>query len=497
MLEHHQLEPYRYKPVEFFEDHLGIIPHEGQRQFLEQAIVFDSDGKLRYKYPNLTASNRWGKTVVIAGLHLFFGTFKHGLYLSGSSWLHHRYGIINLCPLVDLANVTRDMVNDILCNRAKEQINNPEGRGFCDLGVLFEKSDNGFLVNFGKDYKGFRTNLTNVTMEYRTTDDNAKAVQGTPKFLITFDEAGRQKNFLNLIGAHVNPRTLDTGGIIVTATTPDVDTGNDYEEWWSKGDPDNEFRDPNFFSMNGSIYDNPHVTKDMIEKLLSGTPEYLKDQVLYGKFVQAADAFFGKPSIDRAFRPDLKPTDQRIKGHSYVIAADLAVAEAGDRSVFAIIDATKTPYRVVRMVFPMKGTTHPVLINDLKVLLEYYNSEWENPLSGNKESCTAELVYDSTGMGGKMFRDELSTLTPFPFGYDFGGTTKKKLEILSSLRLVLDKGWLEVPGVYLEVKQELRNYKRTDAKLNTDSVMALALGIYRAERSRPVEVDATVFPGVY
>jgi hypothetical protein len=496
-MQYYELEPYRYDPVGFFEDHLGITPHAGQRRFLEEAFKFNDDGHLIYKYPNLTASNRWGKTVVVSGVHLWFAMFKHGLYLSGTSWLHHRYGIINLCPLVDLANVTRDMVNDILMNRAKEQINNVDGRGFCDLGVFFERSDNGYLVNFGKDYKGFRTNLTNVTMEYRTTDDNAKAVQGTPKFLITFDEAGRQKNFLNLIGAHVNPRTLDTDGIIFTATTPDVDTGNDYEEWWNKGDPENGFRDRHFYSMNGSIFDNPHITKAMVDDLLAGTPDYLVDQVLYGKFVQAADAFFGKPSIDKAFKEDLKPTDQRLSGHFYVIAADLAVAEAGDRSVFAIIDATRVPYRVVRMVFPNKGTTHPVLINDLKALLEYYNSEWENPLTGKKESCSAELVYDSTGMGGKMFRDELSTLTPFPFGYDFGGTTKKKLEILASLRLVLDKNGLEIPSTYIDVKQELRNYKRTDAKLNTDSVMALSLGIYRAERSTPVQIDTSAFSGVY
>ena len=496
MLNTKALEPYRFKPVEFFEDRLGIKPHEGQARFLREAFRFDERGHLVYKYPNLTASNRWGKTVIVAGVHLWFAVFKHGLYKSGASWLHHRYGIINLCPLVDLANVTRDMVNDILMNRAKEQINNPDGRGYCDIGPLFEKSDYGFLVNFSKDYKGFRMILTNVSLEYRTTDDNAKAVQGTPKFLITFDEAGRQKNFLNLIGAHVNPRTLDTGGVIFTATTPDVDTGNDYEEWWEKGNPENEFRDPHFFSMNGAISDNPYVTKKMIEDLLAGTPEYLKDQVLLGKFVQGADAFFSKPSIDRNWKDDIKPSEARQNKHQYVIAADLAVAQAGDRSVFAVWDITTKPYRVMRIIEKSRGTPAPVLINDLKELLEYYNAEWVNPLSGLTESCTAELVYDSTGMGGKMFRDELSTLDPYPRGFDFGGVTKKKLEILATLRLVLDKDMLVVPGVYLNAKQEFRNYKRTDAKLETDTVMAMALAAYLAERS-VVADDAQKFAGVY
>lgn len=490
------LEQYRYDPVQFFEDRLGIKPHDGQVRFLTEAFKFDEQHHLIYKYPNLTASNRWGKTVIVAGIHLWFAVFKHGLYKSGTDWLHHRYGIINLCPLVDLANVTRDMVNDILMNRAKEQINNPDGRGFCDLGPLFVRSDNGYLINFSKDYRGFRTNVTNVTLEYRTTDDNAKAVQGTPKFLITFDEAGRQKNFLNLIGAHVNPRTLDTGGIIFTATTPDVDTGNDYEEWWEKGNPSNEFRDSHFYSMNGAISDNPYVTKKMIDDLLAGTPDYLKDQVLLGKFVQSADAFFSKPSIDKSWRQDVAPFDGRLHDHKYVIAADLAVAIAGDKSVFAIWDVTKKPFRVVRIIQKTRGTPAPVLINDLKELLEYYNGRWNNPISGRDELCTAELIYDSTGMGGKMFRDELATLQPFPRGYDFGGVTKKKLEILASLRLILDKGQLEIPGNYLFEKQEFKNYKRTDAKLETDTVMAMALAAYLAERTT-ISDEKQSFGGVF
>ena len=493
------LAPYRRDPVGFFKDHLGITPHEGQVRFLENAFRWDDDGNMIYKYINLTASNRYGKTVLIAGLHLWFAMYKHGLKVRGQDWSYSKYGIINLCPLVDLANVTRDMVHEILQNRAKEQIQNPEGRGFCDLGPFFARGDDGYLVTFG-DYKGFKTKYSNVTLEYRTTADNAKAVQGTPKYLVTFDEAGRQKNFLNLMGAHVNPRTLDTGGIVLTATTPDVDTGTDYEEWWNKGWMENEFRDPLHFSMRAGIKDNPHVTQKMIDDLLSGTPDYLKDQVLEGKFVQAADAFFGKPGIDRAFKQNVKPTDQRLKDHYYIIGCDLAVAKAGDRSVFVVWDATTIPFRVVRVIEKTRGTPHPVLINDMKDLLEYYNGEWTNPLTGLTESCMAELVYDSTGMGGKMFRYEMNSLTPFPRGYDFGGNTKKKLEILASLRLMLDKDQIQIPGVYLALKQELKNYKRADVNMDTDSVMAMALAAYVAERFRPLskdEIEETKWKGVY
>ena len=476
---------------------LGIALHSGQEKFLREAIAFNPDGSLVFKYANLAASNRWGKTVGLAIIHLFFAVYKHGLKAEGAAWLKHPYGIINLCPLVDLANVLRDMVDLILRNESKEQINNPEGRGFCILGPMFETNEKGsYLVTFG-DYKGFRTKVTNVTLEYRTTDDNAKAVQGTPKFLITFDEAGRQRNFVNLMGAHVVPRTLDTGGMIVTATTPDVDTATDYEEWWKKGDPENFFRDLLHYSARGRIRENPYVTEDMIQKLISGVPVYLHGQVLDGEFVQHSDAFFQKPSIDIAFKPELKPDPQRRKGHFYIIGADLAVARAGDRSVFTVWDATKRPCQIIKWVDPHRGTPHPDLIQIMKNLLEYYNAEWKDEENRQTAQSTAILVYDSTGLGGKIFKQELSNLYPRPRGYDFGGMTSKKFNILSSLRIFLDKGLLEVPGEWLMFKQELINYRRQDDKLATDTVMANALAAYVAERTTMVEAQEQEFAAIY
>jgi hypothetical protein len=350
------------------------------------------------------------------------------------------------------------------------------------LGPLFEQNEKGgYTVTFG-DYKGFRTKFA-VTMEYRTTDDNAKAVQGTPKFLITFDEAGRQKNFLNLMGAHVNPRTLDTGGMIATATTPDVDTGTDYETWWKKGDPDNYFSDPLFYSSRGKIRDNPYVTEEMIQKLIAGTPDYLLPQVLDGEFVQGSEAFFLKPGIDKCFFEEMKPAHLREDKGYYIIGCDLAVVKGGDRSVFTVWDATKRPFRVLEMVEPKAGTPHPDLIAKMKELLEFYNGEWLDPDHHVVRRSEAILIYDSTGMGGKMFRTDMSTLYPRPRGYDFGGTSKKKLEILTSLRLLLDKGQIQIPGSFGALRQELKDYKRVDAKLETDSVMAMALAAYMAERS--------------
>jgi len=140
------------------------------------------------------------------------------------------------------------------------------------------------------------------------------------------------------------------------------------------------------------------------------------------------------------------------------------------------------------MIEPKRGTPHPDLIAKMKELLEFYHAEWYE--EGVLQKSEALLIYDSTGMGGKMFKTDVSTLYPRPRGYDFGGTSKKKLEILTTLRLLLDKGQLEIPGEFGAAKQELKDYKRIDAKLETDSVMALALAGYLAERAvLPDEIE--------
>ena len=290
------------------------------------------------------------------------------------------------------------------------------------------------------------------------------------------------------MGAHVVPRTLDTSGVIATFSTPDVDTATDYEDWCKKGDPEDFNRDPLFYWYTGDIRENPHVTEKQIRALSAGVPAYMLPQVLGGKFVQAAEAFFSKEALDRAFSPDLKPSLERQAGHLYIIGCDLAVAKAGDRSVFVVWDITSPPFRVMQLVEPPRGTPHPELIATMKGLLEFYSAEWRAP-DGTVLRCEAELCFDSTRLGGKMFRTELLTLSPAPRGYDFGGMTKRKLEILASLRLILDKDLLGVPAEYGGLKQELKDYRRQDAKIETDAVMSMALAAYQAEKAMPIVVD--------
>ena len=326
------------------------------------------------------------------------------------------------------------------------------------------------------EYKGYLTEH-NSFLEYRTTDDHGKALQGRKKYLITFDEAARHKDPVTLIASDIAPRTTDTRGIIVTASTPHLETAGNYEEVWETGNPLNPERAPFTISFEADVRENPYITEQMIEESFSGQPDYLKPQILSGKFVQSEEAFFNAKSIKAAER-DIPNQRRRTRGHRYVIGWDLAVSKAGDRSIGTVWDISKAPIEVVEYKEMARGTSGQFLIGEMRDALAFYNCE--------RMDTEALLVFDETGMGGLMFREDLSLLRPRPRGFQFAGGKHKKLSILQSLKIFLDKGLIVWPKTAARISYELKRYKRTDEKLETDAVMAMAMAAYWAERiARP------------
>lgn len=440
-----------------------------------------------YKFIHISTGNRFGKSVILAVLHLWFAAYKHRVkFATGTpEWFEHPYSVINLCPLNEIAYVVREKVGQILMNKASEQINNVNGRGACDpaLTALFKTASRGDMDRSGNpfllmipdtEYKGYVTKH-NVHLEYRTADDHGKAVQGRTKYLITFDEAGRHKDPLGLIGSDIAPRTIDSRGIVVTATTPHLETSSNYEEMWERGNPDNPDRGRFTISFTGSMTENPYVTDKMREESLEDQPQYLWPQVVDGKFIQSEDAFFGADSIAQALA-DIPNRRRRVRGHNYIIGWDLAVAKDGDRSIGIVVDISTTPAKVVEVLELKKGTKHPQIVQEMDRQLSFYHNE--------KDRTQARLVYDATGMGGQMFKTEVSVLYPRPKGFNFAGMLTKKLNLLQSVRMLLTKHAIIIPRECTRLRYELKQYKKTDTKQETDSVMALALATHIIERSR-------------
>jgi hypothetical protein len=96
--------------------------------------------------------------------------------------------------------------------------------------------------------------------------------------------------------------------------------------------------------------------------------------------------------------------------------------------------------------------------------------------------CTT--IVDSTGMGGKLFKEEFSIIKPLR-DFDFGGTKSKKLELLNDLKAVVDKGQIKFPrgGPWEDLRRQMLSYKLDDRKIEQDAVMALAIAVRYAIRN--------------
>lgn len=479
---------YRLDVLGFADKVLGVELHKGQKRILAESFPRGVEpSEWPYRFVHIRSGNRFGKSVMLAVLHLWFAIFKHRLPGSApygsAEWFDSPYNVANLCPLNDIAYVVREKVGLILQNKAKEQIQRIGGRGSIHPGVqqLFKsnqsdpKEGNPFLLRVpDTEYYGYVTEH-NSNLEYRTVDDHAKAMQGRAKYLITIDEVGRHKDPLTLIGSDIAPRVIDTGGIIVTATTPHLASESNYEEIWSTGDPNNPDRKRYSISFSGSMTENPHVTAQMIEEALDGVEDYLRPQVIEGAFIQSSEAFYNAENVQLC-AVDIPNKRRRTPGHQYVIGWDLAISKAGDRSIGIVIDVTESPSRVVEYLELPKGTEHPLIVMEMYKQMAWYHNE--------KAKTRAILVYDSTGMAGHMFKTELKVIYPKPIGFDYAGTIKKKLNMLQSLRVLIDKGLIVFPKTCTRLVYELKHYKLADKGQETDAVMALALAAHIVERTR-------------
>jgi hypothetical protein len=91
-------------------------------------------------------------------------------------------------------------------------------------------------------------------------------------------------------------------------------------------------------------------------------------------------------------------------------------------------------------------------------------------------SARCDTGLDTTGFGGKVFRDALSDITGIR-QVEFGGRGHRKLVILSDLKGLIEQGRLRFPrsGIWLELRRQLLGYRLPDRGLATDAVMALAV----------------------
>jgi hypothetical protein len=464
----------RNDPVLFAEKLLGLTVHEGQKKYLEQAAKGD------YRMYVLTCANRWGKSVLVSILQLWYLFYKFGIDNSDiDAWEKAEYRTANIAPHSALTEPVFKTIHQIMTSHFGIRKGGKLTTNDCIIGWFYIPDR---TLNT-PPYKQFFVN--NSYIEHRSLGgDQGDALQGKPYGIITYDEGGRSDHLQNEIDDAIKPRLFDWGAPIHILSTPSQESKSTlyYYQMYQDGLVGLN----QTYTQTGSLRENTFFTPEEIQAQYDfndGNP--LKEQVLEGKFIFGGSTLFPWDDILAAQDKTLNDGIRHIEEHQYVIGVDTAVGS--DEMVYLVLDTTTKPYELVRMVACKGSSKSPQRhLNDFVDLVETYYRPGKLKIcleTWNGESVRfysdlppwIQVITDCYGswQPAKVRTQNDNPLKPKP-------ANAKKPEILLALRKLLAAKELKLPQDQYLI-QQLQIYREDDKKIPTDRLMALALAAYSAE----------------
>ena len=479
--------------IEFFARRwLGIKGHPGQVSWWNACQERDESGyRPRYLTTVVSAGNRAGKTMAMAVLCLHHALYKMGIQQPNPNdpndarrWSNVPYDWYHIGIQQETAELVHREISSILSGNHPAQ----KGQG-CPL-----KDELGTIATLDKKYRGeylwikFHPLVGGASIHFRTTQEKAKALLGKDMNGISFDEAAFEPHLVEIYQEVLNLRRLSTGGPLHFIGTPTEGIG-DYSDLCEMGNTENPSRDTQFISFRLSTRDNVGygLTAANFDSIVRQQAAYLVPQNVDGYFIESRDAYFASESVDGAFDTDAPTELPPQRGHRYVQGCDPGISS--DATWTVVLDYTdRTRITAVRARKREGKQTIPAVVNMVR----------ENALLYQQDGAFCTTIVDETGLGGRLFRQEFSIIKPLR-GYDFGGTKAKKLNLLATLKSMLDKKMIVIPRgqPWDDLRRQLFSYKLNDKKLTTDAVMALALAAWHASRNpeQPVKDPAFTYYG--
>lgn len=450
----------RHDPIFFAEQLLGVHSNPAQQRWLPKHVP-DADGNWPYHRTVHISGNQVGKSLGLAILILWAASYKIGLSvrMEPRRWLETPYRWFHVAPDQATAYIPLDIIEALVKGAHPSQVSTCR---FPADTVSFSMIETG--------YRGFTT-MAGAVVQFRTTAEKAKALQGRVANVISFDEAGLENHLIEVMDTVLSMRLISTGGPLILVGTPDG--MNDYYEvvqsilGQSHPSPDEErvWLGDDVALVWSHVSDNigyGYTAEEASRKeaeLDQLSPEK-KAQMLQGAFLEPSEAFFVPGSeIEKAWDDSLPAYVEPQPGRRYVIFWDPSVST--DPTAGYVIDVTRKPFAVVQEVYQLKSPGFTWLLSRMREVHSDRNSVGK-ALTG----------YDSTSMGGKIFKESLSNIRPAK-PLDFGGP-KAKLDYLGNLKAMLLNGSLVIPGEMVGLKREVLNYRLDDKNIKQDRVMALA-----------------------
>lgn len=462
-------------PVYFAEKFLGIHLHPGQVEYIRN----------RDKINVLSSANRFGKTSLVAVLHIWYAWSKKGVRQGQKkAWENAEYLTCALAPHTQQAEVVIRTIRQILTSTYSfPDLNDPK-RKLITNKCLIEW----FLVKAVESAPMEVTYANGAKTLIRSTgEDKGKSIAAKAFGYIGYDEAPKSLHLEEEYKSTLLPRLADMDGDMDLIGTPDADSPSFVfaQEMFWRGGGDNYPKSELHYSHEGSAAQNPYLPEGYVESMIKKYPPgdpYLQ-QVLYGKFISVGNKVFDHKSIIECTTdmPEFVPYEIN---HKYIIGVDTAIGS--DDIVFTVIDWTNKPFKVVRII-GRKGNSQSPLLHTQDFMDLFYHYDKNGECRAILETFNGESMrfyYD-------LPHDIQSKTRCFGSGKIIGGMPKKvgqkdrKEDILISARKLLDAHEINFSENHRTLIQQLANYTQNDEKIKQDWVISFCLACFYATDGQP------------
>ena len=410
----------------FAREFLEVEPHEGQIKWLTESTRPEN---------LLCTGNRWGKSLVQAVKIVHRCIFRIRKLKYDSSG---RYTVVN-------ASITMDQAKIIFHNVLRLI----KGRPLMEL-----------LVNCVRWTPYPRLYFANgAVFTARSTQNRAEHLLGNDYDFFSFDEAAFELHPDYVLDEVIAMRLADREGMLDLVSTPKG------KNWFYRRFVEMSKRPQTCYVQQGATLENPHVSRDYVERKIKTLSESRVSQNILGEFVDTGDEIISEDMIQKALAHSAGLCTPK-EGHRYCHGWDLA--RKVTHTVGVTLDLTSKPYQVV-------------------AIERFQGRDWNSVFSAIRKQHRkygGQVLIDSTGLGDVVLSQVADIGAE---GYNFGsGGGKAKIELLTNLQLMHEREEIAYP-YYEQIGsdelwsnlQELREATWSDNSA-CDFMMALGLACWTA-----------------
>lgn len=496
-LHNQHLKRHTLEIMAFSKEYLGVdlFQHEGQVRWLNNAD----------KLVNiLRPGNQWGKTLVLGCIHIFHAMTKYELekfQLKGhDEWMKADYTTLNFGKTYEIAKGVHETIVDLI-NGEYALVDKKTGK----MSMNESKIKHAILKEYSSElpYIDWWNGSQTLT---RSTDDIGSSFKRRRLAFASGDEIGDIPDIISVLNATVIPRVAFYQGKIHLIGTPQ-DPGQ-YQELIETAEHHMEVygEDSQYYVQGGTMYENPGLSQDYVQKIENTADEDLRRRIIYGEFAETGERYFSLAQVQNAINDDLEPREDGVieeaqpEGY-YLMSVDFASVE--DRTVIGIIRYDiRRPRMVYLRYFKGRDVPIPMQYQIVREVFEEYEGK----------ARYMNVIFDAQALGGKIAEQNLKGLHGRPFPGKGISPADAKAQALGSLKAMFDDGrkviegadkrlidvnpnWggLELPNVR-PLRAELEGYKLDDRKIRQDFVMMLAQAAWYITKRRKPEGFTRVRP---